>query len=456
MKRHVLFILLLLAGCATAPVAPTATPGPTLEPSPVVVPGPVLPTLTPASTPVPGGLYVDARQDLGPISPYVYGSNYGPWLGISPQAFPYVTDARLTFMRWPGGSWGDQNDVTHLQVDQFIALCKQLGWEPMINVRLEDGTAEKAAALVEYANVTKGYGVRYWAIGNEPNLFVGGYSLERFNREWREWATAMRAVDPSIILIGPEISQFYANPANAYEQTFIDWLVAFLETNGDLVDVVSVHRYPFPRSPTSGPPSIADLRDNSREWEAIIPRLRELARAHAGRDLQVAVTEVNSSYSRNSGGEATMDSHYNAVWWGDVLGRMIRQGVDIVAQFDLVKEFGIVGQFEPRPMLYTYLMYRRFGTTRVYASSDDPYLSIFAARRDTGELTLMIVNLASEPVDTQLTLVNFVPATAETWLFDASHPAEQVADTSLGASTPLQLAAESMTLLVVPPSSATR
>jgi hypothetical protein len=436
--------LLLLAACA-APISPnTASVTPAV---PATSAPSALPTLTAVPTPVPGVLFVDAAQNLGPLSPYVYGSNYGPWLGISAEAFPYVTDAKLTFMRWPGGSWGDQNDVTLLQVDQFIQLCRKLGWEPMINVRLEDGTPEKAAALVEYANVTKGYGVRYWAIGNEPNIYVGDYPAARFNREWRAWATAMRAVDPALKLIGPEISQFYADPDNEYEQAFADWMIEFLKANGDLVDIVSIHRYPFPKSSASGPPAIADLRDNSREWDALIPYLRALIREHAGRDLPIAVTEVNSSYARNTGGEATMDSHYNAIWWGDVLGRLIRQRVEIVAQWDLVREFGIVGRFEPHPMYYTYLMYQHFGSARLYASSDDPYLSIFAAKRADDTLTLMLINLASEPAEKSLRVDNFdVNGPVEVWRFDADHPAQRLDDLALRNGDRLTLPPESITV----------
>ena len=449
--RLLSFAFLFLSACVGAfpNDSPTPTPQPT-EPPPTAIP-----TATPLSaptairTPPVGGLYVDPAQDLGPINPYVFGSNYGPWLGISPKALPYIAEAKLAFMRWPAGSWGDQNDVTELQVDQFIALCEKSGWAPMINVRLENSTAEKAAALVKYVNVTRSYNVRYWAIGNEPNLYVGDYSVERFNREWRAWATAMRAVDPSIQLLGPESSQYLGNVAGP-GPVYRDYVIEFLKANGDLVDIVSVHRYPFPKSTISGPPSIADLRDNSREWDEIIPDLRSLVREYTGRDLPVAVTEVNSSYARNNGGEATMDSHYNAIWFGDVLGRMIRQGVTIVAQWDLVREWGIVGRFEVHPLYYTYQMYQHFGAQLIYASSDDPYVSVFGAKRTDGALTILIVNLNSELAGQTLTIEGVTAARpAEVWLFDPDHNAEQVEAIQLGGETSLTLPPESMTLLVL-------
>ena len=137
------------------------------------------------------GLTVDVAQELGPISPYVYGTNHGPWAAVPVDLLPAAASAGITFIRFPGGNWGDLNDITHWHLDFFMTLCNLMGAEPSVDVRLKGGTPEKAAELVRYANLEKGYGVRYWAIGNEPNLF-DDYDTEQFNREWRAIAEAMR------------------------------------------------------------------------------------------------------------------------------------------------------------------------------------------------------------------------------------------------------------------------
>ena len=187
---------------AAAALAPTSIP--------VTPTATALPTFTPVPTPFAGGLYVDAAQDLGPISPRVYGSNYGPWLFVTLEMQPQAIAAKISYLRYPGGNWGDLNDLDEWQIDQFITFCKQMGSEPALSVRLLDGSPEKAAALVKLVNVTKGYGVRYWSIGNEPSLYRD-YDTVRYNQEWRQFADAMRAVDPSILLVGPDIHQFTAN-----------------------------------------------------------------------------------------------------------------------------------------------------------------------------------------------------------------------------------------------------
>jgi hypothetical protein len=216
--------------------------------------------------------------------------------------------------------------------------------------------------------------------------------------------------------------------------------------------MVAVHRYPFPASSTSGAPSIADLRANAPEFDTSIPVLREIVREHAGRDLPVAVTEINSSWAPNMAGEGTLDSHYNAIWFADVLGRLIRQDVAMVAQFAVIGEFGLVGRLDPHPIYYTYRMYAQFGTQRVYAASGVPNVSVYAARRADGALTVMVVNLESEPRTVRLKIDGArLPAEAETWLFDTEHQAEQMAATRLAPDGEVTLTGESVSVYVISP-----
>jgi hypothetical protein len=106
----------------------------------------------------------------------------------------------------------------------------------------------------------------------------------------------------------------------------------------------------------------------SAEWDAIIPYLRELILEKTGKDLPIAVTEVNSHWSNAIGGEATPDSYMNAIWWADVLGRMIKNQVDIVNYFSLqshpsIGGYGLFSRSEPRPTYNVYQIYQQFGET---------------------------------------------------------------------------------------------
>jgi hypothetical protein len=419
-------------------------------------------------------LRVDASQSLGTISPYVYGSNLGQQSVIPPSLMPQAQALGLNYVRYGGGD-SDRRRLLETTVDLFIYQVRQLGAEPALTVRLLGGTPEHAANMVRYTNIEKDYDIRYWSIGNEPNIYQDTmgvpYTTEDLNRDWRDIAEAMLAVDPDIILVGPDITQYVVLSVEADNIQYLerahcghprdregrDWLQEFLRANGDLVDIVSIHRYPYPGAGGRGDSraTIDGLRMNSREWDTIIPNLRQIIRDAAGRDIPIAVTEVNSNSSNSSGGEASLDSLYNAVWFGDVLGRLIRHQVEIVAYWDLQgpinRSWGLLTSTGVRPTYYLYVMYSHFGTELLASESTDPDVSIYAARRDDGMLTVMVVNLGPEERSLSLELIGFMPSEpAEVWRFDAEHNAEQIGAEEIRERGMVTVPGQSMTLYAVP------
>ena len=397
--------------------------------------------------PVGGRQHRDAR--VGPVQERV---RIPLDRGVGAFAVVLVENGGFTALRFPGGAWTDAVDMKPFQIDQFIAFTKQTDSLPTISVRLLGGQPETAAELVRYTNIQKKYGVTYWSIGNEPNLFTQlkqadyDYTIQHLNQEWRAIALAMQAVDPNIKLMGPELSQWNSSyEATPKDSAGRDWMTEFLKANGDLVDVVSFHRYPFPRSKVSGPPAIDELRQNAQEWDEIIIHARELIHQYAGRDLPIAVTEFNSAYDKSVGGEATPDSHYNAVWLADVLGRMIKNDVFMANQFAFagragVGSWGLIGALDVYPSYYTYQLYKKFGNELLYSSSDEPDLSVYAARRTDSALTILVINRSREERTKPLQVVEETAMQADTWLFDAAHKAENVGvtDLSKGVTAPPQ------------------
>lgn len=402
-------------------------------------------------------LHVYADQSLGQISPYVYGSNFGVYSAIPAGYMEEAKASGVRYLRW-GGGFTDERELTTGNIDTLIMNARIIGAEPAITVRLLHSTPEESAADVTYANITKGYGVRYWSIGNEPTLyptlFKEPYDTVRYNAEWRAHALAMKAADPSILLVGPDPHQYYGVPElNLKDSAGRDWVVEFLKANGDLVDVVSIHRYPFPRSQADPRITRDDLRLNSREWDDnIIPHLRQVVQETTNRDLPIAVSEINSSWANNIGGEATLDSHYNAIWYADVLGRLIRQQVFIVGQWSFGgrdTSFTLLGG-SIRPIYYTFQMYKHFGEEALFSASDVADVNVYAARRADGALTVMVVNMGYEEAVVPLTLHGVrVRDTADVWLFDPAHKAVALGEQAFDGT--LTLSAESITLFVLYP-----
>lgn len=425
------------------------------------------PAAAPTEIPPPpaGVLSVEPSAGLGPISPYFLGSNYGPWVAVPADMLEEAYAAGVKAIRFPGGAWGDQNNLKPYQIDAFMDFCRKMGAIPTISVRLREGDPQAAAGLVRYANIEKQYGVVYWSIGNEPTLFadelrakgVEDYDTVRYNREWRAMALAMREVDAGIKLMGPEIHQFnYDANFNPKDSSGRDWMIEFLKANGDLVDVVAFHRYPLPKSYSDPAGSIEDLRQNSQEWEKTIRYLRGLIGEHTGRDIPIAVTEVNSHWTKSIGGEATPDSHYNAVWLADMLGRLMRQGVFMVNHWMLSSQggqggWGLIGRGELRPSYYVYRLYNMFGNRMVHAASGVEDVEIFAASREDGALTLMIVNRGDAEAQGRLHVQGKAPSQAELWLLDPDHHGEDMGVIAFPEDGALRLPGQSVSLLVLVP-----
>ncbi|MDP9002248.1 MAG: hypothetical protein M3O46_19315, partial [Myxococcota bacterium] len=131
------------------------------------------------------------REGGTPISPSAFGQNYWDWVDWSKNGItgltgtePLVTALHLNVLR-AGGDENDSNSpqpFSPAEIDKFVAYCRMVGAEPILQVPIiandADGgatTPQTAADMVTYANVTKSYGIRYWEIGNEPDLYGMSY-----------------------------------------------------------------------------------------------------------------------------------------------------------------------------------------------------------------------------------------------------------------------------------------
>lgn len=104
-----------------------------------------------------------------------------------------------------------------LDFDEFIELCREVGAEPLIVVAADEylvkypegctwtnreGLIKNAVEWVRYANIKKGYNVKYWMIGNECwHDNNENSSAEIYARDVVDFSIAMKAIDPSIYII---------------------------------------------------------------------------------------------------------------------------------------------------------------------------------------------------------------------------------------------------------------
>ncbi len=411
----------------------------------------------PAPTPVPNELFVAPGTSLGPISPYLFGTNYGPMHAVALEVMPLMESGGFTVFRFPGGAWTDEVDMKPFQIDQLMAFAKQAGAMPTISVRLLDGLPETAADLVRYTNLENKYGVEYWSIGNEPSIYTQlgqatyDYTTENLNRDWRAIAEAMKAADPTIKLMGPEIHQWNDSlETTPKDSAGRDYMIEFLKANGDLLDVVTVHRYPM-HSPSNGPVTVDHLRENTRKWTGEIAYLRSVMREILGKELPIAITELNSDPSSAQLQEVSPDTFYNAIWYADVLGQLMDADVFMVNQWVLSQRSTGLGLFQGttvRPSYYVFPLYKNFGSEQVYAASGVADVDIFAAKREDGAMTLMIINLSDAEQSLPLQVKGVSLTEAEVWLLDATHNAENLGLQPISDGV-VTLPAQSATLFVI-------
>src|SRR5690606_22226344 len=170
--------------------------------------------------PAPVEITVNARAGLADVPETGIGTNHAIWdthLG-SDETADLLKAAHVRLLRYPGGSysdiyhWADHTApggyvAPNTDFDTFMAGVRRTGAQAMVTANYGTGAAEEAAAWVRYANVTKGYGIEYWEIGNE-NYGNGHYGAAReaddhddkspaeYARHLVAYADAMKAVDP--------------------------------------------------------------------------------------------------------------------------------------------------------------------------------------------------------------------------------------------------------------------
>jgi|GEM_PF-2139505 len=137
-----------------------------------------------------------------------------------------------------GGTRFDDNALTNAQHEALIAEIRSIGAEPLLQIPISENV-QFAADLVTYLNVTKGLNVKFWSIGNEPDLGWEGEtvdgrvidSADDIAFYFKSRASAMKAVDSSIKIFGPDYSFFVDSQDNAGWHPMDTWHYPLLNNN---------------------------------------------------------------------------------------------------------------------------------------------------------------------------------------------------------------------------------
>ncbi len=250
--------------------------------------------------------------------------------GLDPDMLVQIRSLAPPLLRWPGGNftstyhfyegigalderqtvpnldWGGIEDNS-FGINEFLRLCELVQTEPHLCVNMGSGTAEEAAAWVEYVNGPatshwgarraadgrpEPYGVRLWEIGNEIyGVWQTGHCGSEENaRRHRIWAEAMLAVDPTLELIATGNHADFTEPHHHWHETL-------LRDGGPHVGSIALHALPGNTKQLDQHSDLValwqQLMAHPHRWERVdLPALRALAQQLVpARAVDIAITE---------------------------------------------------------------------------------------------------------------------------------------------------------------------
>jgi alpha-N-arabinofuranosidase len=263
--------------------------------------------------------FIATTRDLSPSSVRWGGILTSFWKWRESVGEPATRKPMINYL------WGGV-ETNRVGVHEFLDFCEAVGAEPIMAINFAGdgrpeyintsrgehraGDAREAADLVSYCNDPdnaerkangreKPWNVRTWQIGNETSYPKAG---ERFTsaenaRHYREFADAMRARDPDILLIGW---------GDMERDTDTWWANDLIAAAGDQIDMVALHM--MQQQPVGGDDTVLkgrlyrdDITTTWSELDAIYRKVekkllyaRNVVRA-ANPRLKLAITEGHLS-----------------------------------------------------------------------------------------------------------------------------------------------------------------
>ncbi len=326
------------------------------------------------------------------VAPYLFGANWGVWLGLPDQKKvsllkPKILRAGGPFMdryNWRNGKYtfpGNSREITMASLDEFIAYCRRIGAEPLIQINALGYASEgknpgkfqcldekDAVGLLKYLNQEKGYNVKFFEIGNEPFIWHKvHFDARKTSCSIEEYFTLFKRI--SLVLkkaqeeINPDLKIKIFGPAFCLEDMQLAAIKGFLQKcnifqNNQaenpqkirILDVLSFHFFPSFVDPLTGErqADITSILGSTQSWwnaaysnnydyslpfgfvAEILPRLKKLIEDnYAGTEL--ALTEFNIE----SQSMVEYDPLIKVIYLADLYGVMAKYQLNYFMQFCL-------------------------------------------------------------------------------------------------------------------------
>jgi hypothetical protein len=448
-------------------------------------------TISITAQPAPGvvNVTVNAADAVRVVDARHFGINTAVWDSMLDTSVTtnLLTEMGAGALRFPGGSLADDyNWATNTtdsntwqwatSFDMFAQVATSLGAQVFVTANYGSGTPAEAAAWVQESNVTNHYGFKYWEIGNEC---YGSWETDNntvphdpytYAQRFQQYYIQMKAVDPTIkigaVAVAGEDS--YANNTNhpvvnpRTGVTHNGWtpvMLATMRSLGVTPDFLIYHRY----AQSPGDESDQGLLLSNSTWSTDAADLRQQLNDYLGAAVAPSVeldNTENNSVSTNPGKQTTslvnglfladsicaaMNTEFNSVVWWD-----LRNGQETgnnnsgtLYGWRQYGDYGVVDSADPAgpadtyPTFYVERLLQHFargGDRLVSSASDYPLLSVCAAQRTNGGLTLLVVNKsASNALNANITISGATPGSTGT-LYSYGIPQDNAAETGVGSA----------------------
>jgi len=213
----------------------------------------------------------------------------------------------------PNYAWGGL-DYNEVGTDELLRFCELIGAEPHLCVNMGTGTAEEAAAWVEYCNGSSDtpmgrlraenghpepYGVTLWEVGNEIyGLWqIGSCGSDENARRYDLFSKAMKAVDPNISLLATGNHFDFLEPALHLDYICADqrWHQALVDRCGSELEMIALHSladHNRDMEDFTDEEVYSALMAQPLKWEReYIPDLLEQLNPQGGGKVTLAITE---------------------------------------------------------------------------------------------------------------------------------------------------------------------
>ena len=280
-----------------------------------------------------------------------------------------------------------------MDFDMFIDLVRKIEAEPHVNVAFHHSEKtgvpietyiEHAAAWVRYANIKKGYGVKYWEIGNEN--WLDKYPPEETAYYIKDFSQAMKRADPSI--------KICASGCNS------EWWEKFLPIAKPYVDVLTVSDYC-----ASGWGNYDHYANQNSlpligQAETAIKAIDQYAPEYAD-NMEVVISELNSmDYSEN--GWAPSNNLGHSLVTFDQFGKLLTNShvsygmlwntrwMNQNEQYEKIW-YGLDEHNEPLPSGMAVKLWGKFLRDTFLQAEDEGNLTVYSCKDQTG-LSVYILN----------------------------------------------------------------